>query len=157
MWGILQTRWKNYAPYMAFIPCLIFSIVTNLQVRNLLPDQLKDNSYRSGEEVSLIVLIMSLLINYNSFTMTIAIFPPVVLTSHILQVSEKVNYYYDGRTGLRLSESEEEQYKWEYIFRVSVIIILFMIHHYLVLLDLSKLVIEKHMTNKQQSQLRQYV
>lgn len=103
------------------------------------------------------MLIMSLLINYNSFTMTIAIFPPVVLTSHILQVSEKVNYYYDGRTGLRLSESEEEQYKWEYIFRVSIIIILFMIHHYLVLLDLSKLVIEKHMTNKQQSQLRQYV
>jgi hypothetical protein len=32
-----------------------------------------------------------------------------------------------------------------------------MIHHYLVLLDLIKLVIEKHMTNKQQSQLRQYV
>ena len=103
MWGIMNVRWRVYSTYMAFVPSLIFSIVTNLEVRNMLPDVLKDHSYNSAEEVSLIVLIMSLLINYNSFTVTLAVFPPVILTSHILQVSEKVNYYYDGRTGQRLS------------------------------------------------------
>lgn len=50
----------------------------------MLPEVLRDHSYRSSEEISLIVLIMSLLINYNSFMVTLVVFPPMILTSHIL-------------------------------------------------------------------------
>ena len=131
IWGIMHKRFRKHAIYMALVPCLIFSVVNNLQVRNILPDILKDNSFRHTEEVSLIVLILSLLINYNTFPVTILVMPSLLLTSHILLVTEKVNYYTDGRTGKVLDESEKTKYMWEYIFRVSIIIVLFMIHHYL--------------------------
>ena len=127
----MHKRFRKHAPYMAFMPALIFSVITNLQVRNILPEGLKDNSFRHTEEVSLIVLIMSLLINYNTFPVTIFVMPTMLLVSHILLVTEKVNYYYDGRTGETLDESEQIKYQWEYIYRVAIIIFLFMIHHYL--------------------------
>jgi len=95
---------------MAFVPAILFSVITNLQVRNILPDGLKDNSFRHTEEVSLIVLILSLLINYNTFPVTILVMPSILLISHIMLVTEKVNYYYDGRTGEVLDESEQIKY-----------------------------------------------
>lgn len=90
VWAIVKIRWKKLTTYMAFLPMLVFSVISNMQVRNMLPDFLQDHSYRSSEELSSIVLIMSLLINYNSFIPTLTIFPPVILTAHILQVTETV-------------------------------------------------------------------
>ena len=146
LWGVMHVRWRKYAPYMALIPCLMFAIISNMQIRSMLPEFLRDHSYRSSEEMSLIILILSLLINYNSFLVTVFYFTPVLLTTHTLQITEKVNFYFNGRTGERLSESEELQYKWEYMFRMVLFVGLFMMHHYLTLLDLSKLIIEKCMT-----------
>jgi hypothetical protein len=44
-----------------------------------------DNSYRYTEELALMILILSLIINYNTFTVTLGMFPPVLLVSYGMQ------------------------------------------------------------------------
>ena len=41
-----------------------------------------DKSYRHTEEIALMILIISLIINYNTFAITLAVFPPILMISY---------------------------------------------------------------------------
>jgi len=54
-------------------------------VRDQLPLWMVDKSYRYTEELALMILIISLIINYNTFTITLGVFPSILMVSYGMQ------------------------------------------------------------------------
>jgi hypothetical protein len=145
IWGSIRIRFKNYAPLIVFLPPLCFALISNLQLRGSLPELVSDDGFQHTEQLSAITLILCLLINYNSYLVTIVVIPPLFLISYSLQATQAAITYFDPHTGMRLTQPQQEQYKLEYVLTLMLMIGVFVFHHYLVLQDLSTLVIEKHM------------
>jgi hypothetical protein len=123
----------------------------------MLPFWLQDDTFRHGEELTLIVLVMSMLINYNSFQLSVVAFPILYLISYEAIAEARVDRYYDPVSGEQLTPGEQLQFKIEYMARVLLMLAVFLTHHYLTLLDLSKMAIEKHMLSRSQSQLYDFI
>ena len=110
IWAFLNFRFKQYAPYVVLLLPTIFGIIINLQIRRLLPYWLQDDTFRHGEEMTLIVLVMSLLMNYNSFLVSVIFFPIVFILAYEALIEVRVERYYDPLTGESLTAEQTYQY-----------------------------------------------
>lgn len=86
IWGLLNIRHRKYAPIVIFMPALIFAMVTNLQLREQLPDFFQDTNMKHADDLNLYVLIFTFSINYTSFVITAVILPPLYMTSYYFQL-----------------------------------------------------------------------
>lgn len=98
-----------------------------------------------------------MLINYNSFAVSVICFPLLYLGTYYSIVSARVGTYINSATNKPLTDSEQTQYQMEYLLRNFLFLVVFLIHHYLNLLDVSRMVIEKHMLSRSQSQLFEFI
>ena len=76
----------------------------------MLPFWLQDDTFRHGEELTLIVLVVSMLINYNSFQLSVVAFPILYLISYEAIAEARVDRYYDPVSGEQLTPGEQLQF-----------------------------------------------
>ena len=105
-----------------------------------------DKSFRKTEELALIILVLCLTINYNTFATTLIGFFPLLMLCYLAQTLGSESFLFDSRTSEKMTNNEIQEVKLEYALRVFAICLIFVIHHYMMFLDLSKFIIEKHMT-----------
>ena len=112
IWAVIRsrTKWLQYAPLIVFFPAVLISIIINLQLREMLPFWLQDDTFRHGEELTLIVLVVSMLINYNSFQLSVVAFPILYLISYEAIAEARVDRYYDPVSGEQLTNGEQLQF-----------------------------------------------
>lgn len=108
IWAVLRsrTKWMKYAPLVVFFPVVVISVIINFQLREMLPFWLQDDTFRHGEELTLIVLVVSMLINYNSFQLSVIAFPLLYLISYEAIAEARVDRYYDPVSGEQLTPGE---------------------------------------------------
>ena len=107
--------------------------------------------------MQLIVLVVSMLINYTSFQVSVVFFPLIYLISYEQIVSARISRYFDPVSGEQLTEGEQNQFQAEYMLRILLFLVVFLVHHYLTLLDLGKMAIEKFLLGRSQSQLYDFI
>ena len=98
-----------------------------------------------------------MIINYNSFYTSAIAFPIIYILAYGLAAASRVKNYFDPVSGEQLTEGEQQQFQFEYMARVLLFLVIFLVHHYLTLLDIGKMAIEKYLLKRSQSQLYDYI
>jgi hypothetical protein len=68
---------------------------------------MSDHGFRHNEELTLVTLVVSMLINYNSFAVSVICFPLVYLGTYFPLVSVRVGTYTNPTTNKLLTEAEQ--------------------------------------------------
>ena len=75
-------RHRKYATPLIFIPAFTFCVLTNLQLRDQLPDWFSDPYKKRTNDLNEFVLIFTFCANYTSWLLTVSFLAPLYLISY---------------------------------------------------------------------------
>jgi uncharacterized membrane protein YoaK (UPF0700 family) len=106
IWGVVNYFGKKYAPSVAFIYPLLWLLMVNLNIRDKLAEDYFIKDVQIHTDTIYYILITMVLLNYNTYVASIAVFPITILVPFYYQLQVQADIYIDPYSGKFLSETE---------------------------------------------------
>ena len=149
----MKRFFKDWAPLLAFFPALSYGILGNLQMYNVLPTEHDDDSFMHAEMRLLLVWMILIFTNFNSFVITLCVVLCVLAPIYWIYMLKLVET-------LHLVETEKTSLKVdlvEYTMLMCIMLLFVLMHTYMHVKEISMLAIKHHLLSDSSSLLKDFL
>lgn len=152
LWKVFQRFRRDFAPLLVFFPAIVFAILGTLQLYDLVPSALDDESETRAELRFILVWMILFFGNYNSFVITVSVVA-FLLPLNFMIILRLVEKHADPDA----SDHDKQIDLSEFLNQLAVAVIFFLIHTYTQIKELSLLAIKHHLLQESSGLLKDYL